>query len=165
VSDDAPASEYAHFEREGEFQAAVDRLLEQPGRELRVFDPNLSALRLNSPERIEKLHRFLLASRTRRIYIALHEPEHVTRDCPRMMQMLARYAHLIQVHRTYEEIRNLRDSFLVLDAQHYGRRPVAAHYRGAIGLNDQTEAMAMRSRFLEIWEASFPGVSATTLGL
>jgi hypothetical protein len=32
-------------------------------------------------------------------------------------------------------------------------------------LHDETEALAMRSRFMEIWEASLPGVSATTLGL
>jgi hypothetical protein len=165
VSDAAGASEYARFEREEDFQNAVDRLLEQPGRELRIFDPDLSALRLNSPERIDRLQRFLLASRTRRIFIVLHDPDHLTRECPRMMQLLARFAHMIQVHRTHQEIRNLKDSFLVLDALHYVRRPVAGYYRGAIGLNDQSEAMAMRSRFLEIWEASFPGVSATTLGL
>jgi len=45
------------------------------------------------------------------------------------------------------------------------RRPAASFYRGAIGLGDETEALAMRQRFMEIWEASFPGVSATTAGL
>jgi hypothetical protein len=42
---------------------------------------------------------------------------------------------------------------------------VAASYRGALGFNDETEALAMRGRFGEIWSASFPAVSATTLGL
>ena len=61
---DAPI--YERFDTNEGFQAAVDRLLEQPGRELRVFDPDGAALRLNDPERIERLERFLLASRTRR---------------------------------------------------------------------------------------------------
>jgi hypothetical protein len=42
---------------------------------------------------------------------------------------------------------------------------VAAYFRGALGLNDESEALAMRSRFLEIWAASYPGVSSTTAGL
>jgi hypothetical protein len=42
---------------------------------------------------------------------------------------------------------------------------VAARWRGAIGLGDETEALAMRARFDEIWAASFPAVSSSTLGL
>ena len=160
-----PQTEYVPFDGEAEFQRAVDRLLEAPGRELRVFDPDLAALRLNAPERIERLRAFLVASRTHRLLIALHDPEHVTRDCPRMITLLARFSHAIQIHRTHEEIRDIQDSFLVMDERHYVRRPVARFYRGALGLYDDTEALAMRGRFQEIWSASFPGVSAATLGL
>ena len=156
---------YERFDTNALFQAAVDRLLEQPGRELRIFDPDLAALRVNDPARVERLESFLLASRTRRIYIALHNTDHLTRQCPRMMSLLARYAHAIQVHKTTEEIRDLQDAFLVLDSLHYVRRPVAQFFRGAIGLGDETEGLTMRSRFMEIWSASLPGVSATTVGL
>jgi hypothetical protein len=165
MNEDTPQTEYLQFDGEGQFQQAVDRLLEAPGRELRVFDPDLAALRLNSPVRIEQLKSFLLASRTRRLYIALHNPDYLTRECPRMMSLLARFAHAIQIQCTHEEIRGIQDSFLVLDQAHYVRRPVAQFYRGALGLYDETEALAMRGRFQEIWSASFPGVSANTLGL
>jgi len=165
VSDDTPQTEYAQFETEAEFQGALDRLLAAPGRELRIFDPDLSALRLNAAQRVEQLRSFLAASRTRRIYIAVHDPDHVTRYCPRMMALLSRFAHAIQVNCTHEEIRSIQDSFLVLDQSHYLRRPVAHLYRGALGLHDETEALGMRARFAEIWSASFPGVAGTTLGL
>jgi len=147
------------------FQAAVERLLGQPGRELRIFDPDGAALRLNDPARIAALERFLAASRTRRLYMVVHETDHLTRHCPRMLGLLARYAHAMQINRTHEHIREIQDSFLVLDSQHYVRRPVASFFRGAIGLGDEAEALAMRQRFMEIWEASFPGLSATTAGL
>jgi hypothetical protein len=160
-----PQTEYVPFDSEADFQRAVDRLLAAPGRELRVFDPDLGSLRLNSPERIERLTRFLLASRTHRLFVALHDPDHLTRECPRMMALLARFSHAIQIHRTHEEIHGIQDSFLVLDQSHYVRRPVARYFRGALGLYDDTEALAMRGRFQEIWSASFPGVSAATLGL
>lgn len=156
---------YERFDTNEDFQAAVDRLLEQPGRELRVFDPDGAALRLNDPGRVGRLERFLQASRTRRIYLVLHDVDHVQRHCPRMMALLARYSHAIQVNRTHEEIRELQDAFMVIDSLHYLRRPVAAFFRGAIGLADENEALAMRGRFNEIWAASFPAVSSTTVGL
>jgi hypothetical protein len=156
---------YERFDSNAGFQAAIDRLLEQPGRELRIFDPDLSALRVNEPSRIERLERFLQASRTRRLYVVVHNPGHIMRQCPRMMSLVARYAHAIQVNRTHEEIRELQDAFLVLDSMHYVRRPVAQFFRGAIGLGDETEGLAMRGRFMEIWAASYPAVSGTTVGL
>ena len=156
---------YEGFDTREGFQAALDRLLERPGRELRIFDPDGAALRLNDAARIARLEGFLRASRTRRIYMVLHEPQHLQRECARMMSLLARYSHAIQINRTQEEIRELQDAFLVLDSVDYVRRPMAARYRGAIGLGDETEALAMRARFGEIWSASFPAVSGTTVGL
>ena len=156
---------YERFETGEGFQAAVDRLLQQPGRELRIFDPDGAALRLNDPPRIQLIQRFLQASRTRRLYLVLHNPQYLQRQCPRMMSLLGRYAHAIQVNRTHEEIRELQDAFMVLDSVHYVRRPVASFFRGAIGLADENEALAMRARFNEIWAASYPAVSSTTIGL
>jgi len=167
-TDDSPQGaphEYVRFDTEAAFQACVDRLLASPGRELRIFDPDLSAFKANSPERIEALHAFLAASRTRRIQIVLHETDHVTRYCPRLIRLLAQFTHAIQINRTYEEIRELTDSFVVLDKHHYVRRPVARFFRGAAGINDESQALIMRNRFTEIWAASYPGVSASTLGL
>jgi hypothetical protein len=165
MSDPIPAPEYQRFDGEAEFQQAVDRLLAQPGRELRIFDPDLAALRANSPARVALLEQFLRGNRTRKIQIAVHRTEHLTRHCPRMMGLLKLFNHAIQINQTSEEIRSLQDAFIVLDASHYLRRPVAELYRGALGLHDETEALGMRSRFLEIWSASYPGVSSTTVGL
>lgn len=161
----APQTTYERFDTRADFQRAVERLLEYDGRELRLFDPDLAALQINSPARIARLEAFLAHSRTRKLFIVLHEIDHVTRFCPRMMNLIARYSHAIEVHRTHEEIRQLQDAFLVLDRNHYVRRPVARFFRGAIGINDESEALAMRSRFLEIWAASYPAVSGATAGL
>jgi hypothetical protein len=165
VSEQPPQPQYERFEDEEGFQQAVDRLLELSGRELRIFDPDLSGLRLNLPERIARLQHFLTRSRTRRLYIAIHDTDYVTRYCPRMLTLLTRFSHAIQIQRTDEEIRELQDAFFVLDATHYVRRPVARFWRGAIGIGDESEALTMRARFFEIWGASYPAVSPTTLGL
>ena len=160
---DAPI--YERFETNEGFQATVERLLEQPGRELRVFDPDGTALRLNDAARIERLERFLLASRTRRFYLVVHSTDHLTRQCPRLLTLLRRFSHATQINRTHEEIREVQDAFLLLDSMHYMRRPVAALFRGAIGLGDENEGQALRGRFGEIWASSYPAVSSTTVGL
>jgi hypothetical protein len=162
---DARAPRYERFDDEAGFQAAIDLLLAQDGRELRLFDSDLSRMRLASPERIERIERFLRASRTRRLYIALHETDFLTKYCPRMLALIARHAHAVQINRTQDEARKAEDSFLVLDALHYVRRPSAQFFRGALGLDDENEALAMRGRFGEIWTASSPAVAPTTLGL
>ena len=160
---DAPI--YERFDTNEGFQAAVDRLMEQPGRELRLFDPDGAALRLNEPQRIERLARFLIASRTRRLYLVVHSTEHLTRQCPRLLTLLRRFSHAMQINQTHEEIREVQDAFLLLDAMHYVRRPVATLFRGAMGLGDENEGQALRGRFGEIWAASYPAVSSTTVGL
>src|SRR5688500_7908582 len=93
---------YERFDERAGFQAAVERLLQQPGRELRVFDPDGAALLLNDAARIERIEGFLLASRTRRFYLVVHDTDHLTRQCPRMMTLLRRFAHAMQVNRTDE---------------------------------------------------------------
>jgi hypothetical protein len=160
---DAPI--YERFDTNEGFQAAVERLLEQPGRELRVFDPDGAALRLNDAGRIERLEGFLLASRTRRLYLVVHNTDHITRQCPRLLTLLRRFSHAMQINRTHEEIREVQDAFLLLDSVHYVRRPVAQLFRGAMGLGDENEGQALRGRFAEIWAASYPAVSGTTVGL
>ena len=160
---DAPI--YERFETNESFQACIERLLGQPGRELRVFDPDGAALRLNEPARIEALAGFLLASRTRRLYLVVHNTDYVTRQCPRLLTLLRRFSHAMQINRTHEEIREVQDSFLLLDSMHYVRRPVAALFKGAMGLGDENEGQALRGRFGEIWAASYPAVSSTTIGL
>ena len=160
---DAPI--YERFDTNQGFQGALDRLLQQPGRELRVFDPDGAALRLNDAQRIAQFERFLLSSRTRRIYLVVHNTDHLTRQCPRLMMLLRRFAHAMQINRTHEEIREVQDAFLLLDSMHYVRRPMATLFRGAIGLGDENEGQALRGRFGEIWAASYPAVSSTTVGL
>ena len=160
---DAPI--YERFDTNEGFQAAVDRLMEQPGRELRLFDPDGAALRLNDPQRIERLERFLIASRTRRMYLVVHSTDHLTRQCPRLLTVLRRFSHAMQINQTHEEIREVQDAFLLLDAMHYVRRPMATLFRGAMGLGDENEGQALRGRFGEIWAASYPAVSSTTIGL
>src|SRR5215813_10761636 len=86
---------YERFDTSEGFHGAVERLLVQPGRELRIFDPDASSLKLNDPARIALFESFLAASRTRRIYMVVHNPDHIVRQCPRLVGLLTRFNHMI----------------------------------------------------------------------
>ena len=106
----AGAAQYRRFDSGAEFQQSVETLLDLSGRELRIFDPDMEGWRLNSVERVDHLQRFLQVSRTRRLYLVVHDTGHITRYCPRMLQLLARYNHVISINRTDESVRSLQDS-------------------------------------------------------
>jgi hypothetical protein len=149
----------------GEYLAAVDELAVRVRRELRIFDPDCVQLELTAPARAQALRQFLLASRDNRLLIAVHDPEHLRRHAPRMLTLIAEFRASIAVHQTEGEALRAQDCFLLADVEHFVRRPVATAARGVYVINEPSEARLMRERFDEIWQYSFPAISATTLGL
>ncbi|MGB7540481.1 MAG: hypothetical protein WBM28_00495 [Burkholderiales bacterium] len=148
-----------------EYLDGFNRLLGLVRRELRIFDPDLSGLGMNLPPRIEALARFLRESRAHCIYIAIHDTEHVTKHCPRLLTLLGSYSAGMFIHQTLGDAAKVQDCFVLADNDHLVRRPVRAQARGVLVLNDPDECQPMHQRFGEIWEASVPGVSANTTGL
>ena len=148
-----------------EYLEGFGRLLDRACRELRIFDTDLSELGMNSPERIEKLARLLRRNRAHRVFIALHDVEHVAKYCPRLVALLGSFAGAISIHRTQGEAAKVQDCFVLADREYLVRRPVAAQPRGVLVLDDPKECQPMFERFGEIWESSHPAVSANTTGL
>jgi len=148
-----------------DYLEGFSRLLGLARRELRIFDPDLSELGMNSTSRIEMLMRFLRESRTRRIYIALHDVEHVTKRCPRLIALMGSYTSALFIFQTHGEAAKVQDCFVLADSDHLLRRPVTTQPRGVLIFNDPKECQPMRERFDEIWEASLPTVSVNTTGL
>lgn len=149
----------------GEYLEGFSALLRLARRELRIFDPDLSQLDINSTRQIEALTRFLRESPARRVLIALHDPEHVTRRCPRLLSLLGSYTARIAINLTEGDAAKVQDCFALADGEHLIRRPVTAQPRGVLVTDDPMECQPMLERFGAIWESSVPGVSANTTGL
>ena len=148
-----------------DYLEGFNRLLGLARRDLRIFDPDLSELEMNSTNRVETLTRFLRESRTRRIYVALHDVEHVTQRCPRLITLMGSYTSAIFIFQTHGEAAKVQDCFVLADGDHLVRRPVTTQPRGVLVINDPKECQPMRERFDEIWESSLPTVSVNTTGL
>src|SRR5688572_27941461 len=99
---------YERFDSNEAFQHAVDRIFAEAGRELRIFDPDGVALRLNEPASGAALERCVRKGRTGRLYLVQHDPEPLQWYCPRMMVPITRFGHAIQVYLTQESFRQLQ---------------------------------------------------------
>jgi hypothetical protein len=147
-----------------DYEAAIDVLLARPQRTLRIFDRQLGA-GYNSVQRYELLRSFLLRSRANRICIVLHDAGNLARDCPRMLNLLRQFADAVAVHETEGQARRACDPVALADDRDYLHRFHYDHARALLALDDPQGAHGLLQRFQEIWEASVPAVSATTLGL
>jgi hypothetical protein len=148
-----------------EYLAAFDALVAGLRQELRIFDPDCVQLELNAPARADALRRFLLASRDNRLLVVVHDPDPIRKRSPRLMRLVADFSASIAIHQTEGEAARAQDCFVLADVEHFVRRPVAAAWRGVVAINDYPESRLIRERYDEIWQNSFPAVSATSLGL
>jgi hypothetical protein len=147
-----------------DYEAAIDVLLARPRRTLRIFDRQLGA-GYNSVQRYELLRSFLLRSRANRLYIVLHDAGNLARDCPRMLNLLRQFSDAVAVRETEGQARRACDPVALADERDYLHRFHYDHARALLALDDPQGAHGLLQRFQEIWEASVPAVSATTLGL
>jgi hypothetical protein len=159
-----PESQRRSIDGNNEYEAALDTLFAQPGRTLRIFDRVLGS-GYNSPRRHDLLRSFLLSNRAARLQIVVHDASNLARDCPRMVLLVRELSHAISFNETQQEAKGVYDPFAVVDERHYVHR---FHYdgpRGELALEEPQGARGLVQRFEEIWEASVPAVTATTLGL
>ncbi len=153
------------FDTLAEYLQALDQVLAIGARELLVFDRDLQATALESPTRAERLHTLLGAGRDNRVRFVVHEPDYVERYCPRLLGIAAHYAHGVALRQTPEDLRHLRDCFVVADAAHAVVRFHSDHARGKLLLHAENEVADYVRRFEELWNLSTPVLPPTRLGL
>lgn len=147
-----------------EYERAQDEVIASAQHELRIFDTTLGT-GFNSSARSEALRGFLLASRRNRVRIVIHEPDHLDRNCPRLLQLLRSFSHAISINESHPPAKLVYDPFTVADDQHFVRRFHFDEMRGLLAMDDPIGAASLIERFEELWEASSPAVTGTTLGL
>lgn len=156
---------YTPLASEAGYRQAFDTILALAEREILIFDRDLTALRLEEKPRLEGLAGFLQADRLRRIRVALHDPGPVERNAPRLMQLISRFSHAIEVRQSPENLRQLADTHVLVDEKHAVRRFHVDQPRSALILNDWNYIHPWQQRFEELWELSHPCLRINTAGL
>ena len=144
---------------------AIDAVVGAAERLLKIFDVSLSGRGFNTPARAERLRQFLVAGRSHRILIALHDTELLERENPRLLILLRQFPMSIEIHRTLGQARNAHDPFVVADDHSVWHQLHFEQPRAVVAIRSPADALPIAQRFDEIWELSEPAVSATTLGL
>jgi hypothetical protein len=165
MSADARAPDYRPLFGIAESQAAIDEVIATAERTLRIFDSTLAHRGFNAPARAERLREFLVAGRAHRLLIALHEPEVLVRECPRLLTLLRQFPMSIEIHRTLAQARNAMDPFVLADDHSVWHQLHLEQPRAIVALHSPADALPIAQRFEEIWELSEPAATATTLGL
>jgi len=159
------APRHTRLEGVGELTDAIDAIIAKADRRLRFFDRNLDGIGFNSPKRHEALRAFLLARRANRLHIAVHDTGYLNRACPRVQLLLKQFSHAVEIRQTHPHAQGIHDAFFIADDAHCLHRFHFDDARSLLATDDPVEAKVLNERFEEIWEASFPAVFATTLGL
>jgi len=148
-----------------EYTAALDTLCRLARRNLLLFEKNYEDLGFNSEARYETLHHFLLANPANRLLVLANDTHYLSTLCPRMMMLLRQFGGSMFIHQTPASLSHITEPFAVADETHYVRRFHFDDPRGILAQHDPENARALKSRFMEMWSASRPAVSATKLGL
>jgi hypothetical protein len=156
--------EHRKIDGSHEYEEALDTLLARAQRTLRIFDRQLGTA-YNSPRRCELLRKFLLSSRANRLFVVVHDASGLDRDCPRVLNLLRQFPHAVTVHETEVQAKRACDPIALADGRDSLHRFHYDDTRALLALDDPQSASGLLQRFEEIWEASVPAVTATTLGL
>jgi hypothetical protein len=149
----------------GDYVEAIDILIEHAVHRLRIFDYNLEDGGYTTLRRHDLLRSFLLAKRSNRLEIVLHDIDYLTRFCPRIISLLKQFSHAITIRQTTPQAKGIYDPFAIADEDCFLHR---FHYddpRAMLALHDLEGSHVLIKRFEEIQAASAPAITTTTLGL
>ncbi|OGS90956.1 MAG: hypothetical protein A2Z95_06770 [Gallionellales bacterium GWA2_60_18] len=163
MSDDA--LQHTRLDGIADYSAALDTLCKLAQHELCLFEKNYDGLGFNGEARYEALRSFLLANPANRLLVLAHDTHYLSALCPRMMLLLRQFGGSMSIHRTPAHLQQISEPFAVADNAHYVRRFHFDDPRGILAQHDPENARTLKSRFMEMWSGSQPGISATTLGL
>lgn len=147
-----------------ELEAATQTVVALAARRLMIFDGRL-ARTWDTSARLDAIRALALASPRHEVRIVVHDAEALRRDCPRVMALATRFAHVIAFRETRPEARHAKDAMVVADTRHFVHRFHEGSPRAGHGLDDPEAATALADRFEELWEASDPFGAGMTLGL
>jgi hypothetical protein len=158
-------SPYTLLNSEAEYRQACDTVLSRTQHELLIFDHDLVTMQLDKKVRLDLLTDFLEADALRRVRIVLHDPGPLERDAPRLLQLIARFSHVIEARQSPDNLRHLADTHLLADGRHGVRRFHVDQPRSALILDDRTYIHPWQQRFEELWQLSHPCLRLNTTGL
>jgi hypothetical protein len=157
------ASAIHRFDTRAELALHWCALLARAQTRLDLFERDFSALPLGSIEVETTLRRFLRGGGVLRL--ALHEPTHIERACPRFLRLLRDYGGALHCRQSPRTLRHLSDAFALADGRHLVRRFHSDHMRGEAAFDAPALLEVPAQRFEALWEEAHPTLATSVTGL
>ncbi|MFT3850688.1 MAG: hypothetical protein QM739_19045 [Propionivibrio sp.] len=148
-----------------EHDASLERILRALSTSLSIFDEDLVRLRLERPENVEILRRFLADGTRHHIRIVLKNAEPFRCRSPRLFKLLATYPAQMTVVQCPEHLHALNDALFIVNDTHALVRFHKDNARARVIVDDAEACLPHVQRFNDIVSEGGEPISATTLGL
>lgn len=144
---------------------SLHHILELATRSLRIFDEDLSKLKLESADNAGLVHRLLASDRLHTVQILLKNADPVQRNSPRLMQLLRQYPESMSITECLPHLANLSEALLIADENHALVRFHMDNVRCKTIIGSAEECALYLHRFEEIRKEGGDQIGATPLGL
>ena len=144
---------------------AIDSLIALAQDRLQVFDRDLAQTGWNTAARASRLAAFFRRSPHARLALIVHESRYLESACPRIVELLKIYGHVMQVWRTGAEARNANDALVIADGRHCLHRYHVDQPRATLITHAPALVKPLAARFEEIWATGEPALGGSVLGL
>jgi hypothetical protein len=163
-SENIPEPLFEKIDTRAGLESGIDRVLALAQSRIAIFAKTLGP-EWNAEPRVDMLRAVCLKSRRNQIRIVVHEPAPVYAQCPRLLGLLRQFSHVLAIHETQLAAKHVYDPFVLVENRHFLHRFHFDGPRGLLAMHEPNEAKVLQDKFEELWAASDPTISATTLGL
>ena len=149
----------------GHHDQSLQKILELATQSLRIFDEDLSKLKLEQTENAELLRRFLGTDRQHILCIVVRNAEPFRRESPRLMSLLTLLPQNMTIHESPPHLASLSDSLVIADDRHALVRFHKDGARSKTIIDDAEQCKPYVNRFEDILKEGGEQICASTLGL
>lgn len=149
----------------GSHDAAVTEILALAQREIRIFDRDLAALKLELGARHAQLREFLTPEKNGILTIIVQDASRLLAEHPRLAKLLEHYGHRFTLLRCAESLDGLTDSMLLADGAHALVRFHRDNVRARFVTGNPEACAPYLQRFSQILGEGGDAIPSTTLGL
>lgn len=147
-----------------EFRAAILTALSRPSRELRIFDPDLSALALSSESALSHLHLLFSSNPLFRFRLALRDDAWLRESAPRLRSLLETRSTQMEIRIAQGEALKAQDCFLLSDTA-LVKKAVSSQNWGVAYYDDPEQHDILSTRWNAIWDSCESASAFRSTGL
>lgn len=153
------------FETPPDYAHALNMLLSQAHRLVRIYDWDLSDGGYETPARIQLLTDFCKHGAGRQVRVLLADDNYLKRHAGQMMSLLKTWGHVLQVRVRDSEPSPATDCFVLVDEHGALKRFEKDNARGVMYPDSRADVVALGLRFDAEWDRAPNRVSSYTFGL